>query len=699
MSQAIKLNGVAVNAHRPITWGRAGGVDPVIVGLELATDRAEAIFANESYMPLEVNGEQVMVLKAIELRAGSTPFLRTLVLADRRWEWSSKLIVGDFNLRRRTGNSRALGPRVEVFTPVAQVDYAAHSLDGTSVCTPRFMLETVLKQLVGSHYVIDADLPEVNLEDILLNGRGNTELAKALQALPGINVEITETGVTRVYNDANRDTADGKDRRFYAFGDFPVVADRSRTRPALVEVYFVEECELRLNYTCQDLVPRYTDWSVTGVQARLLNLDNVVQVKEPKLHIPVGSKPRSVGYGTWVTMDEYLAALNALPASGRPPASASFFPLTQQVIRSHWLQGFQYIRLSFQLQDGNVDPLWGMRLDSIYAAWRQTFRLAQAWRDRVFAMEAKRTAVYDTVSATRAPSAAYCDYNARPTVRGIGVKDDQSARNDSAWNVTRFTDLNERVDTDSESSTTFPLPSPYEVELIDPEAFIFRLNPRSDPHYEADDIAPGTISKNYLPSVTVNGFNIYKEAQRLLWAFAQLEEAWSMAMVVTAIKGAPNGLGRYRRETVSPGEASKVLKVPVGTCSGPVLQVFVPMQVVTARYAWRDSLSSTIRGSLYDGSRMPFETLVNRDHLRHVAEAVAARAYETFLDTMDGEGPVPYDKSLKPNGPLRKVTHTMKPGVGLYSQLSFEAPGGGLDIWPLLPDATRKALQHIVVRP
>lgn len=691
MSQVLKLNGVEVNGHEPITWGRAGGVDPVQVTLELAVERAEAIFTAQTYVSLELNNYPIMRLYPLKLGAGSSPFLRTLTLADRRWEWPFKLVVGDYNLRRRTGDAHLRGPRVEVHAQVPSVDYADHSLEGRKTATPQFVLEDVLKQLVGGDYIIQAQLPDINIEDLLINDPGPAAMMKVLQQLPGLNVEITEEGRVRVYNDIYSEI---EPRRYYGLpgGQYPVLADRSKQRPSLVEVFFVEESELRLDYS-------------EGQSAYIedLNLTNVVRVVEPSLTIPastyagVSIPARTVGYGTWVSMDSYLAALEPLSR----PTAAEAFPLSQANIRRHWLQGFSRLRPLFSLADGSPDPLWSARLDTIYSSWRQTFQLALSWRDRAFAMHTKRVGVYDHVTATRAPTAAYCDYCARPTWKGIATSDVIAKRAELGWNVTTFTDRSKSIDggrnPDSGTIDSTVMPSPFEVTMEDDEAFVFRLNPRKDPHYEVETIGPGTIAE-----WVMNGpglFNRTKEFHRLLWEYAELEDEWAMSMVVTAIKGAPNGLGRYRKEQVGPQEAANVLKVPLGKCEGPVLQLFVPMQVVTARYAWLDANSRTIKDSFIKGSTMPSTCLVNKDHVRHVAIAVAARAYETYLDQMDGVNvPTAFDERLRPEGPLKEVQHTLRPRGGLFSSLTFGPPGPMRDLWPLLPDATRKALQHIVVR-
>ena len=132
MSQSLRIGGVECNAHQPITWGRVGGVEPFTFQVELVKDRAEAIHNQAKYVDVQVNGGPAGQYFPVELAAGSTPGLRTLTLADARWEWPFKLIVRDFNVRRQTGDSRLVGPRVEVHAQVPRYDYAPYSLKGDS---------------------------------------------------------------------------------------------------------------------------------------------------------------------------------------------------------------------------------------------------------------------------------------------------------------------------------------------------------------------------------------------------------------------------------------------------------------------------------------------------------------------------------------------------------------------------------------
>lgn len=691
MSQTLKLNGIPLNGHAPITWGRAGGVAPVTVTLELAAKRADAIFTAQGYLTLELNDRPISKLQAVEVGAGRTPYVKTLTLADLRWELSYRTLIADFNLRRRTGDRSLVGPRTEIAVGIPTVAYARHSLNNEAVHTPGSILRSVFGQL-GFAYSIEGSLPNVNVEDLILSGRADGELAKVLSYLPGMQVEVTDDGRFRVYNEVQ-----GQDeaRAYYALatGKFPRIADRSRQRPALVAVDFVEEPELRIDFT-----EAAAATTVPSGDPDLLTWRNVVQVIEPNLAIPAvvipgaTTRARTVGYGTWVDMDEYLAALAPM---SHPPGSPV---LTQQVIRDHWLQGFSRLRTFYTLPDKSPDPLWQARLDTIYTHWRQSFQLAERWRSRLLSLEAYRAAVYDTTTATRAPACAYADYNVRPSWRGIASTVNE--REEEGWNIRRFTENGRKV-------TGLPFvtsgidptvqPAPFNITVTDPEAFIIKLTPRADPHYQSDQVAPGVINPAQFLSARMGAFNREREAFRLLWEWAQLIQGWDLSVVMTGIKASPNGHGRYRRETVLPYEAEGCLGRSFGACQGPVLFLTVPMQLVTARYAWLDSEAQAIRQSFLTGSPMPNTCLVNGDHLRHVAVALAARAYETYLDTMDGAScATAFDEKIAPVGPLKIVAHTLSRDGGLVTRLTFEPQGRMLDLWALLPDGTRKALQHLV---
>lgn len=691
MSQLLTIDGLPVNAHQDIVFGEAGGVAPVVVVLELTLERAQRIFDSQKYVELALNGKKMMTIFPLELLPGSGPSLRMVRFADRRWEWPYKLIVGDYNLRRETGEVSVLGPRLEVHVKIPEIDYAPHSLFvEKSPHTSFDMITDVLTQLVGSDWELEAQLPKVDLENVLINDQGDAAVAHVLAKLPGIQVAINnETNRVRIYSDVSGAKIPEKQ---YDGALYATVASRRALRPSLVEIYFVEEAEARLNFT------ELTDASTVASSPETLDaldLENVVQVLEPLLRIPgdpvTGRKSRDVGYGTWVSMNEYLTALTAQV----PPPTAIGTVLTQPLIRRHWLQGFSRLRPFYCLNDGTPDALWQGRLDSIYSCWRQTFRLNPRWKDRLLSVRAERTAVYDFTTGTHAPTAAYADYSSRPTWKGVARKDDNRTL---GWNNRKYTAGGSRTSFSRPGSTVTP--TPWQVTLEDEDSFIFRLSPRPDPHYEVERIAPGTINEDHYLRAGVNSFNRQgAAASMLLWEYAALEAGWEMSMIVTAIKGAPNHLGRYKKTTVGPIQASKILGTPIGPCAGPVMQVFVPMQLVTARYGWSDDLSAQIRSSFLKGTQMPQGMLVNKEHLDHVANAIAARVYESLLDRPDGAMvKVPFDEKLHPVGTLREVQHVLPTRGGLHTMLTFQGPTGPLDLWPLLPDGTRKALQHLVTR-
>jgi hypothetical protein len=126
---------------------------------------------------------------------------------------------------------------------------------------------------------------------------------------------------------------------------------------------------------------------------------------------------------------------------------------------------------------------------------------------------------------------------------------------------------------------------------------------------------------------------------------------------------------------------------------------FVPHQLVTARYAWTDDEGLLTVQALAGKGRLLERTQLNHKHLVHVADAIAARLYESMMDRPDGMGVgVPYDPSHAPVGALKEVRHHLPRKGGLRTELTFQGPNGPLDLWPLLPESTRKFLQKVVVR-
>lgn len=689
----VELGGIPLNAHRDISWGRSGGVRPFIVTLELLEARAEAIYAKREYQELKVDGVRSMWLWPLQKKAGSLPGLLTLVLADRRWELSYRLVVGDYNLRRRTGDQRLKGPRVEVSTQLPDIDYAPHSLTGNNTTTPEQMLQDVLKQCVGESFVIDAALPKVDLEDIVISHPGDTALAIALDKLPGLQVEVDLENRLRVYNDVYGATIPQK---LYALGTYPAAGNRSNERPFRINVHYVQEAELRVNGydgTQSTIVRSDADYPLPTT-----DLINVMKVPDPSADLPAGywGSARIVGHGTWVPIDAYLAfcATQDRPAS----ANQSFsFPLTQEVIRQHWLTGFNRLRL-FYHYGPNPDPVWDARFDAIFSHWRQTWQLSRQWQGRLLGISHKRVAVYDSTTGIRAPSMVWCDHMKKPTWKGLSLHRTQRA--DQGWINRSFSRSGFKITPVGPSATSTVPGSPFELTLEDEEAFIVRLQPRQDPFGEVERVAPGTMDESlYMPRVLGGGFNRSGNPTQLFWEYAKLEASWQFGAILTALRGAPNGLGRYHQVAVYREQAEKVLSTGIGDCHGPDMDVFVPHQLVTARYGWTDEFGSLITNALAGSGTLPEVNLINRQHLVHVADAIAARLYESMMDRPDGQGiGTPYDPTHQPIGALKEVRHHLPRKGGLRTELTFQGPSGPLDIWPLLPESTRKFLQKTVTR-
>ena len=680
-----RLAGIPLPAFGPVGWSCTAGTRPHLRAFEMGRGDAEAIAKTGGEaleLELAPDGRPALVVKRlcfVCLAPGSRPDTRRVVIADRRWLWGRLMVVRDYNVRRRSGDTRLVGEgvvRVENQTPAPDVVYAAWSLkDKRTAWTVAQVLEDVLGALGGGE-IPPALKRTIEIEDLFLNDPGAVALEKALAFAAGYSIRINAEGQAVVFDTRDRGeiaAIAGAGTPLRAGASFHAVSDRSWQRPSKVRVLFDRESELRFDY-----IEGESLWTAERNNPDPpRRLENVLPV--PDVSIVVAGKTCS--RGTWVNIDDYLAAI---AGSESETAGAARGPLTHAVIRQSWLSAWDYLvrNLYGVYPSGSDHPVWLRRLAAIRKHWRQTFRPLKQWREKLRSLKAYRVAVLVDELGARAPSEAYMDYVARPSRAGLFLS------------VAKNPDLGRQVSGWAELLANGS-PAPAEVRVIDEEAGVFEVRLRPDPWGEVEALAPGNVE--FLPKRKVTG-NL-RDASGLAygwWATLPLLATFKLAVVLTAMQAAPNSEARMHVEEVEAADAAAILGQPLGACKGTPWTVAVGGGLETARTMWLDQHGTQIDQAFFNGAPFPPQTLVNGANLRARARAEAARLYATMLDREEGGVVVAWNPRVVPAGSISSVDHAIDEkgraltSIAIYPELE---PVNGM---AFLPASVQRIVRRLV---
>ena len=716
MTATAKLGGVTLNYG--VGWEIRAGVEPVQRQFVMSTDRANAILKRGQKQlagndqaktrsrkeqnqtgPLEFSiaapGLKPLVVKglyAIEVQPVDD-VLSSVLVADARWLLKRKHITREYNTRRRTGINRfvqGVKTPIQVNKEVPDYTFKRVTMKNGVRWTAREVLEDVMGLLVGSNYTIGNLNLTVDIEGLSLDDPGDAALSRVLAYLPGAGVFVDKNGVYRVFNTLDQSEALAvkkvKDSGRKWWGDTVSLIDKSLVRPTSVVSFFEEEIELRFDY---EEIPetQQPPTQVRGFETR--GIENVIAVADPKVTLNGDVYAR----GSWLRVNDWINATQAQRAIDGDVNLAEY-PFTQRLFLEHALTGFRIPRLVLVAMNKNTQsPVHDQRFNAIQTHWRKTFRIASRYMDKLNSIRAVRASVLDQETGTRARADAFADYVLRPTRRGLVKKRNETTQ--AAYNFSSYAD-------DISSAA----PSPVDVQVLDPEVGVFRLNFVIDPFGEGERIEPGNLDDRgsaagggVIPSwnmSTAAGL----EAQYVAWnhPLVKLSPTYKVAVVLTVSRAAPNDTSRYHAESVSAASAASVLPGvgKVGRSLGPSWAIKIGPSIETARYAWVDSKSAEIDAAVWSGAALDSGLLVNPTHLDAVAKATAARVYAMLLDRHEGSMSLSLDPSVEPTGSLKSVLHKLDTGGRASTTMVMPPISIPIDIWALLPDSSRKILQRQV---
>lgn len=688
----VTLGGIPLDSFGTIRWRISAGVEPVQEVYEVLKETADKLLAlkdEPQTLKFEVPGRQPVTFQGVWILSaapGSRPDTMGILVSDLRWRFSRKLIKRHFNIRRRTGARRRLGPEgtpIQVAPVTDDIDFQAWSLmkpDGTPAggasgstglvrWTPKAAIENVLKELADGEgnafdYSINegAITAELSFEMVELADQGPEALSRLLSYIPSTDLYVDKDGRVVLFSRLDgSETAEITNRIPYVEGAIPKFINFEQVRPKEVHVYFTPEIEVRFDAS-----------GTTTEDGRFLT--NVLPLPDPNTEM----RGQNFVQGTWFPFSQTL--YNAWNAT-----VAARIPMDETVINALWWAGkLQQLYARF----GEIQPLelWAQRVAAIHNHYRQTYQINRRWMDRMHSIRNYRVGILDPENGTRAPAQAFTDYCIRA--------DDLTVRVQNVGNLGMNIFGYNALLKDAKAA-------PVEIQLLDTDIGIVHLNYVSDPWGISAELIPSAVDN--IPTADISNLS------RPLWwhgakisggspAMPQLHSTHQVAVVLTAAPAAPNDKRQMYKRVVTLAEVQNVPGVGLGAAKGPPMEVWVG-PLITARFMWSDAYAPQIEaafgvGGLEEANLEPL--LVNGDDVEAVAKAFAADVYSRFTNRWQGGMSMMLDEHVNPAGNLLEVSHAIEASGLPHTSFTLPAERVRLDPWGHLPASTRRIVMREV---
>jgi len=699
-SPRATLGGVPLTAVQDFSWTFQPGVRAHRRTFETDAAGARAIYAQGGPITYEVEIPGYAPLKVehiypLSLQPGSTPHTLGVRVADRRILWTYRFMARDYNARRRMGDRRIITEgNLANFRAAPDIWYWHWSLNRGSPWTAEDMLRDVL-DYAGIPYTMPADFKrKIEVEDLELQGRMDRMVGRALAYLAGYECWLDETGRLIIYDvwDGIGTAGAGLVSTVPRDGGAappshspwgPVIVgsgfvrrvDRAKARPRRVLVGFVEEAEIRFNYT-EGVEQRTSTLRITPGERPPRVLENVMASPDVSLEVTSGGRTRTVGQGSWITLQE---AFDSWPTSSYPTSPTAPEPFSHKVARLHWLRNFSDLEnLYARGAGGAIEPVWVQRISAVRRHWRQTFRITRPWMGKIRSVRAHRAALLDHENGIRAASLCYCDWLAKADLHTYARRVSEYHR--LGWEVRGYSDLLSACKA-----------APAVVAVIDGEQGVIHFGFHRDAAGQAHEIAPGRPPDGVrLPTSNY-------AATEVVWSQMALNESWSACTVLTCTRAVPNDKERLHWIVVTPSDAERVLGNQIGECAGvDQVEIHVSGGRLTARFGWDDAKSEQIESSFFDGVPMPVELLVNDDEITAIAQAEAARYYAAAMDRLEGTCAVPWNPTIRIEGSMSAVTHTLHADGRALTWIALAPKLEPLDEMAFIPSGIQRVIRRMV---
>lgn len=696
------LNGTELLAKAPISWTLAYGTTPQVTSIEVPDDEVQRVldrariqfsgqvrtrerggFSESGPVTLELRDtdkpERDVIVQGLYITSvGPADRLNSKLvqLADRRWLAPRTVVRRLYNIRKDSGDRRLIGADGNTPEQLGQTvtDYAfrAPTLRGEGEpWTPYAVLYDVLAEVFGEGGFKIGRLPDWrdDVESLELWDRGDEALSRLQSLLPGLEFFVDYDGkvtTANLYDEDEHKLVEQIDAAGVEAGDL-VLAQRHPVIPQGFQVQFLARTELRLDYvegvTAQGTVSRLRE---------PLELQNVIINPVLRLTLPDG---REANMGEAIEVSTWLSAINTLKAED----GVSGPEITQEQIRAHWMAGWAGWTIPYVRSQGAANGALLQKWTAIFAAlrshWRRTFRIRPEWVDKVYGLKASRVAIIDAENGSRAKATVHAQYLVR--ISQLAFNTD--------YKVTNLI-VDDYADNLQESQV-----SPFDVIVLNPDAGLIQLVPRTDEEGKAQSYVLGTVTASEIPSADIRDAAV-------IWGKAKLNSEFKVAVVLSAQRCSPPNEKSLHVEEVTLADAARRLglsKTP--DASGPLYELRSFED--EARFAWDDERSDEILEAYYAGAEFPAELQVNSEATKQLALAHAAAKLAEVLPRYVGTVRIPM-RALVPAGSIGTVTHTISPAPGTTMTTTVTAAGkvSRPSTWSLLPEGLRRILRGQVDR-
>ena len=722
------LGGIPVLAVDPVAWAVVSGTAPYMARFSVHKSRWEELKAQiGSDVTLEITraGRKMLTVEKVtplyEVQQPD-PHRRGVIVADRRWRWAYDVIIRDFNMVRKTGDRTLLGADVlpvpvGLQQSVDQFDYMRYSLDDEQTrWTGKRMVASVLDDLVGSEdwtlddWPIQGDdeLGQMSIQNIILRDAGNMALGRALANVPGSDVYVDLAGKVHVFDTTDVGAAKNRLDELEppkVSGEIVRVIDKAAVRPREIHVFYVRELEMRFDFE----EAGDTSSSVAPGEENDMTCDNVVPLPDPTTTMADG---RVLPQGTWVKFWEALAAWEL----ARQNDAVDSQPWNFDTIRKHWcfdLEG----QLGAKGTDFSTNANISARVAMIRQHYRQTFQINRRWMDRLRDLKAWRVGVLDTNTATRGPALAWSQYCIKASSKAVGIIARKGLGDDGAR---EYTNVDQYPGIDGELNSkecTQAL-----VSVVDKDLGIVRVGYSPGPFQLIEATYPSMMvdqsGENRVPTRNLalqNELPICIGGKIGEAGSLELDPNFKIAFLLTGIPAAPNNERQCHREEITLADISTVFTKEFGLAEGrgPVLEIFVPPNSVTARFGWRatsearetakevvgfDEADAADAG--IEGPSLPGYEFVNGEReVRPNAISQAASALVGFADKVEGVHVQVMDSEVRPVGNIRSVDHVLDTTGEMSSSVTFSKDPPAMDAFGLQPMGARRMTLGIITIP
>lgn len=643
----VTLGNIPLAGNQPISWQFISGVQPYQTTVSVYYSQ-EINMRNNFGKPLDLiitnsSGVTTKIQNVYILRqvASDSPNRLSYLISDKRWRWPYKLVARDYNMIRKTGDRTTDFDQVPVETRLTfdKYDYRPYSLNGEAKWTAEDAVRDVMSIVEGltdeeiaaqgrapgnaaaqtaNSWRIDSfplgrgakgksrEFGQFTLQNVQIRDAGDIAVARMLSYVPGASVYVNAEGIAVIYDSTDIRAVERYFNDLPSItwdGESPIGVDYEAIRPQKVQVYYQREIELLVSYRDD-----YGSGDLADPSRDEPFIENVVPTVLPETTISyydpeTGERTNTtVPPGTWVNVRDWLDAMD----DDKPDGS---LPWNFETIAEHWLHGDLEAMLGARGLDLDSTANYAMAVQTLRQHFRQTFRINRRYMERIRSLRAVRAALLDPITGARAPAAVWGQACIIPTNKGR-----MAPRNaDDAQFYYRNVDYLDPSEVAGVKITS-TAPGPTQVNIIDEELGVFRLDWITSPYGTIESFIPCNLvsniatdsgsGKSKTKKTTVPTRDLRHQEDRPMGEGMRVENGTNgiflapsleYKVLLTIVSSGLNNLQQFHSREVQGAEVNDVFRTEFGIDDGkgPTMQVFIPPNEVTARYAWETDNEAT----------------------------------------------------------------------------------------------------------